>query len=237
MKKVLIIMVVLFLSVWVAAGTFSEYYSRFITANSMQDAQAMKEVIALLQADTSNASLTALYINAVTEYANGAVKDEKEREKFYQQAVDYGKKIIKENKDNWYLSYTLGAAYGRLAQFKGIVSSLFMLGDFDANIKKSIELNPSNYLGYVALGMRYRDVPWPMNDMKKSEENFKKAIEKEPLYVNAYLELGMLYLKINKKELAREMFNKVISMQPHPEWRKQGEEAKKTAEDELKKIK
>jgi len=26
-------------------------------------------------------------------------------------------------------------------------------------------------------------------------------------------------------------------MQPHPEWRKQGEEAKKTAEDELKKIK
>ncbi|HQP59432.1 MAG TPA: tetratricopeptide repeat protein, partial [Petrotogaceae bacterium] len=76
-----------------------------------------------------------------------------------------------------------------------------------------------------------------MNDMKKSEENFKKAIEKEPLYVNAYLELGMLYLKINKKELAREMFNKVISMQPHPEWRKQGEEAKKTAEDELKKIK
>ena len=102
---------------------------------------------------------TALYINAVTEYANWAVKDEKEREKFYQQAVDYGKKIIKENKDNWYLYYTLGAAYGRLAQFKGIVSSLFMLGDFDANIKKSIELNPSNYLGYVALGMRYRDVP------------------------------------------------------------------------------
>ena len=40
MKRVLVIMFVLFLSVWAAAGNFSEYYSKLLLQTSMQDAQA-----------------------------------------------------------------------------------------------------------------------------------------------------------------------------------------------------
>lgn len=236
MKRAIFILLLLFLFSSLFGKSFTEYYTDFKNANSLHDVEKIKTLIDELSKETSDASVLAVYCNALTEYANWGVKEE-EKEKIYSQAVEVGEKAVKLDPNNGYAHYVLGAAIGRLAQFKGIVKSLFMLGDFDKHISKAIELEPTLYTAYIAMGMRYRDVPWPMNNYKKSEYYLKKAAEIETGYVNAYYELGMLYKVWKKYDRAREMFEKVIEMPLHPDWIEQGKQAKIDAKKELDSIK
>jgi len=56
---------------------------------------------------------------------------------------------------------------------------------------------------YIASGMRYRDVPWPFYNYKKSEELLNSALKLTPNYSNIYLELGLLYVKTGDKQKQR----------------------------------
>ncbi|MFN3329007.1 MAG: tetratricopeptide repeat protein, partial [Fervidobacterium pennivorans] len=89
----------------------------------------------------------------------------------------------------------------------------------------------------IASGMRYRDVPWPLYNYKKSEELLNQALKLTPNYPNIYLELGYLYLKIGQKSKAKEMFEKVLNGQAHPWLIKTHESAVKSAKEELSKLK
>ena len=170
---------------------------------------------------------------------------DKEKEKTYEKARQYAEMALKLDPKNGRASYIAGAAIGRLAQYKGIIQSLFMLGDFDRYIETAIKLLDENdgeqrlykTFAYIAVGMRNRDVPWPLYNYKKSEEQLNTAAKLTPNYSNIYLELGYLYLKTGDKTKAKEMFEKVISMGPHPWLVKTHEEAVKTAQEELKKLK
>ncbi|MCX7942578.1 MAG: tetratricopeptide repeat protein, partial [Dictyoglomaceae bacterium] len=164
----------------------------------------------------------------------------REKEKYYEKARSYAEKALQIDPNNGRAWYIAGASIGRLAQYKGIIQSLFMLGDFDKYIGKAIEiLNDPLYKGFalLAMGMRYRDVPWPLYNYDKAEKYMKEALKYVPNYPNIYLELGYLYLKINKKDLAKEMFLKVINSEPHPWLVKTHEESVENAKKELEKIK
>jgi tetratricopeptide (TPR) repeat protein len=236
MKRIIIFVFLIISFVMLYAETFSELYNEFKKINSYHKVQEMKNLLDKLKNYTNDASMLALYCNALTEYANWGVSEDK-KENIYNEAVDVGKKAVELDKNNGYAHYALGAAIGRLAQYKGIVSSLFLLGDFDEHIKKAIKLDPNLYTAYIAMGMRYRDVPWPMNNYKKSEQYLLKAAEIEPGYVNAYYELGVLYKIWKKYDKAKEMFEKVINMPLHPDWIEQGKEAKEDSKKELNNLK
>ncbi|KLO24754.1 tetratricopeptide repeat protein [Marinitoga sp. 1155] len=235
MRKTIIILLFLFLFTNIFAQSFTKLYSEFKVINSYHKIHEMKILLEKLSSYTNDASMLALYCNALTEYANWGVEKNK-KEEIYQKAVEIGKKSVELNPNIGYSHYALGAAIGRLAQYKGIVSSLFMLGDFDTHIKQAIKLDPTLYTAYIALGMRYRDVPWPLNDYKKSEKYLLKAAEIEPGYVNTYYELGILYKIWKKYDKAKQMFEKVIAMPLHPDWIEQGKESKKLSKEELKKL-
>ncbi|MFN3284381.1 MAG: tetratricopeptide repeat protein, partial [Pseudothermotoga sp.] len=178
------------------------------------------------------------------EYGDWGVSKEM-KEKTLEQARKYAEEAVKLDGNNGRAHYIAGASIGRLAQYKGIIQSLFMLGDFDKYINKAISLlNESDEeqrlyktFALIALGMRYRDVPWPLNDYKKSEELLLSAAQLTPNYSNIYLELGSLYAKTGKKDKAREMFQKVIESEPHPLLIGAHQNAIKTAQEELEKIK
>ncbi|GAB6188401.1 tetratricopeptide repeat protein [Marinitoga arctica] len=237
MKKVIVnILLLVFVFSITFGETFIKLYNEFKVINSYHKIEEIKILLNKLETYTDDASILALYCNALTEYANWGIENN-EKEETYEKAVEVGKKAVTIDEKNGYAHYALGAAIGRLAQYKGIVSSLFMLGDFDEHIKKAIQLEPNLYTAYIAMGMRYRDVPWPINNYKKSEEYLLKAAEIEPGYVNAYYELGVLYKIWKKYDKAKEMFEKVISMPLHPDWIEQGKEAKEDAKKELEKLK
>ncbi|SHE48864.1 TPR repeat-containing protein [Marinitoga hydrogenitolerans DSM 16785] len=236
MKKIIIILLLLFVFSIIFGQTFTKLYTEFKIINSYHKTDDMKKLLETLSSYTDDASVLAIYCNALTEYANWGVEKDK-KEQIYEKAVEIGKKAVEMDPNNGYAHYALGAAIGRLAQYKGIVSSLFMLGDFDEHISKAIKLDPKLYTAYIAMGMRYRDVPWPLNNYKKSEEFLLKAAAIEPNYVNAYYELGILYKTWKKYDKAKEMFNKVIKMPLHPDWVEQGKESKELSKKELENLK
>ena len=112
-----------------------------------------------------------------------------------------------------------------------------MLGDFDKHIKKAMELDPTNYLAYIAMGMRYRDTPWPFRSYNRSEYYLKKAIEIEPGYPNAYYELAILYEKMGRMDEAKKLYEKIVSMPPHPDWIAKSKETQAIARKWLEKHK
>jgi tetratricopeptide (TPR) repeat protein len=234
MKK-MITVVFIVVSMLAFSVNFDDLKAQFTEANSERSVDKMEVIIDLTEDNTTDANIMALNAEAMTEIANWGYSDDEIREELYEKAVEKGKAAV-EIDSNSYTNFVTGAAIGRLAQYKGIVSSLFMLGDFDDYISKSIELNPDNFNALVAMGMRYRDTPWPTSSKKKSEQYLKQAIEAEPEYINAYLELGILYKDWGREEEAIEMFKEVLERPVHPDYVVQGREAKIDAEKFLEEL-
>ncbi|SHH15016.1 tetratricopeptide repeat protein [Thermosipho atlanticus] len=244
MKKVIvalmILLAILSFSLNFKSLQFKVVEAKFLTARSFHNAAHMKEVIDVLEENLQeDTDIYTLLAEAYMEYGLWGVEGEK-KEEMYEKALEYAKKAIELDETNGRAYYVAGATIGRLAQFKGIVKSLFMLGDFDNYIDKAIELLDDNFykgLAYLAKGMRYRDVPWPLNNYKKSEAYLLKALDFLPNYPNIHLELGKLYEKWGKKELAIKELNIVLESLPHPLLIKTHEEAKAEAEEILKRLK
>lgn len=219
----------------------------FFEARRDHDVEKILNVIQTIENSSGfekNSRFLTILADAFLEYGLWGVNDDK-KEEIYQKARSYAEDALKLKSNNGRAAYIVGSSIGRLAQYKGIVESLFMLGDFDDYINNAIKLLDENdeeqrlykTFAYIALGMRYRDVPWPLHRYKKSEQYFKEALKLAPNYSNIYLELGYLYLKTNDEEKAKEMFKKVISMEPHPWLIKTHMEAVKSAQEELEKLK
>ncbi|ACR80137.1 MULTISPECIES: tetratricopeptide repeat protein [Kosmotoga] len=233
MKKILL-MGILLMGLMVVAASFDELWERFVEIRSYQDTEAMKTFIEELENDPQtfeDVRILALYADCLREYANWIEGDAKKE--YYEKARKYAEEAIEMDPNYGYSYYVAGAAIGQLAQYEGIVKSLFMLGDFDKYIKKAMELMPDNPFPIIAMAMRYRDTPWPFKDFEKSEELFMKAIRLDPKYVNAYLELAILYDKWKKYDNAARYYRKVVTMPLHPNFIKAGEKSKEEAKEWL----
>ena len=238
MRKILIL--ASFLMLAGITMVFAGYWEDFWKYNSLQNGEKMLQLKDTLESmsDTLNATEMAVLANCYTEYANwGLAKDDPKREEFYTKAMEYARQAVDKDPNNAFAHYVLGSTIGRLAQYKGIIQSLFMLGDFDKHIKKAMELDPTNYLAYIAMGMRYRDTPWPFKNYSKSEYYLKKAIEIEPGYPNAYYELAILYEKMGRMDEAKKLYEKIVSMPPHPDWIAKSKETQAIAREWLEKHK
>lgn len=192
----------------------------FYEARASQNATQMFNLIQTLKNSTSlenDATSLKILADACVEYGLWGAKDD-EKAKYFDDGIKYADMAIKLRPKDAYIYFIKGAAIGRLAQYRGIIQSLFMLRDFDHAINKAIELDPKLYRAYVALAMRYRDTPWPFANFGRSEELFLKAIELDPNYVYAYYELAQLYVKWGKKDKAREIFVKMSKMTPEKEF-------------------
>ncbi len=245
-RLVVLLLVAVFISVvaqdLLQFSSHAEAEKLFVEFRKTRDAEKMKQLIDALEkfeGFENDADLLILAADAIVEYGNwGAPANEKE--KLFEKARKYAEKATSLQPDNGRAWYVAGAAIGRLAQYKGIVQSLFMLGDFDKNINKAIELLQDplyKSFALIASGMRYRDVPWPLYNFKESENRFLEALKYTPNYPNIYLELGLLYVKMRQNQRAIEMFEKVINSEPHPLLIATHEEAVKTAKEELSKLK
>lgn len=244
MKKILTLTLILFVlfafSLNFKSVQFKLVEVKFLEARSFHNVQHMKEVIETLESNLQDdTDIYTLLAESYMEYGLWGASEDK-KEETYTKALEYAKKAIELDKTNGRAYYIAGATIGRLAQYKGIVQSLFMLGDFDDYIDKAIELLDDNFykgLALTAKGMRYRDLPWPLYNYKKSEDFLLKALEVLPNYPNIHLELGKLYEKWGRKELAIKELNIVLDSLPHPLLIKTHEEAKAEAEEILKRLK
>ncbi len=239
-KAVLLVLVLAFsLSIFaVSDDIVASYQERFVRCRDGYDAQGMKKIIEELESmQDKDYRLYTILADALVEYAQWALPKDANKREYYEKAMEYADKAINLKPDYAYAYFVKGAAIGRLAQYVGIIKSLFMVGDFDKSMLKAIELDPKCYRAMVAMGMRYRDLPWPFKSYSKAEKFLLKALEIEPRYINTYLELGILYEMWGKKEKAIEAFKRVLELPPMKGFTSLGLEAKETAKEHLKKLK
>jgi Tfp pilus assembly protein PilF len=87
-------------------------------------------------------------------------------------------------------------------------------GKFEEAIKdlnEVLKLNPSAQSGYLNnIAMCYMG----LKDNNKAKEYFNKSIEKDTKNINAYGGLAELYLKEKNIQKSREMYEKILSINP-----------------------
>ncbi len=234
MRKIsFFLIVIMAFSFFAFASTIAQ---TFYKARASQNATVMVKLIDKLKSMPNidqDATYLGILADACVEYGLWGAPA-KEKAKYFEKGIDYSEKALKIEPKNAYFYFIKGAAIGRLAQYRGIIQSLFMLRDFDHALYTAIKLDPKLYRADVALGMRYRDTPWPFANFGKSEKFFEDAIQIDPHYIYAYYELAQLYLKWHKEKKARGIFKKMISMKPEKEFRVQEEKNIEYAKEWLK---
>jgi tetratricopeptide (TPR) repeat protein len=215
------------------------YYQRFLNARSFKNETEMQKLIHGIENELKTnlydnseiLKLKTLLSEVYFEYAQ-LLQDNKLKEKYYNHALKTAKEIIKDDVENGKAYYVAAMASVALIQFVNIFHKLLLMKDFDSYIDKAIKyMEDSTYKGlsYLAKGVRFMTPPSPFNDLRKSEQNFLEAEEYISDYSGLYLNWGLLYLKMGDKKRAKEMFQKVLRMPPHPLFRKQHEENVKKA--------
>lgn len=145
MKKVLLISTLFFA---VVALGVEEFNALFYEARRDRDAAKMLQLIQTIESRSdlsSNERLLTILADCYLEYGDWGVAKE-QKEKTLEQARKYAEAALKLNSENGRANYIAGAAIGRLAQYKGIIQSLFMLGDFDKLRLKSIRRQPQGFI-------------------------------------------------------------------------------------------
>lgn len=235
MRALLVGAMVVLAGILVVALDYDNIYEEFVEIRSEESLGRMETFIDLLsemEEVYSDPKLLTLLADAHREYANWA-PDDKKRD-HYERARSLAEEAIELDADYGYAHYVAGASIGQLAQFAGIFQSMFMLGDFDDYITEAMELMPDNHFPFLAMAMRYRDTPWPFRNYGRSEELFLKAIERDPEYLNNYIEFAELHIIRKDKDKAADAYFKVLELKIQSEWRAQGEEAKREAEEWLR---
>jgi hypothetical protein len=196
----------------------------------------VQDYLQLAKINPNNSEVMWKTARAYIEYGL-RTKDDNKKVDIFKKAREFGEKATKINKNSAMGHYETAVAIGRLAQYVGILKSLFNLPALDGNFNDAIRLDPKLARAYLGLGMRYRDTPWYVGgSFSKALSYINKAIEIDPNYLNNYLELGTLYEKMGKKKEAISAFEKVISMKSYFPYTYQFTEAKNQAKEELKNL-
>ncbi|OAA31365.1 hypothetical protein AT15_07665 [Kosmotoga arenicorallina S304] len=235
MKKIIVVFLFTVIFVSIFAIDYETLYPQFAEIRSLQKKPDLVRLMSTLEnapETQEDVKLLTLLADCYREYANWATEIDKEQ--YYKKSRETAENAIKLDPNYGYAYYVAGAAIGQLAQYVGIIKSLFMLGDFDKYIDKAMELLPDNHFPFYAKALRYRDTPWPFKDFKKSEELFMKSINLDPSYLDTYYDLAILYDMWGKEDLATEYCQKVLEMPEDEDYVVISKEAKEKAEAWLK---
>ena len=237
--KLVVSLLLITLTIGFALG-LQELDQKYLIAQDKGDPTLLEacvqDYLQLVKVNPNNSEIMWKTARAYIEYGL-RIEDNDKKTDAFNKAREFGEKATKVNKDSAMGHYETAVAIGRLAQYVGILKSLFNLPALDGNFNDAIRLNPKLARAYLGLGMRYRDTPWYVGgNFSKALNYINKAIEIDPDYLNNYLELGTLYEKMGKKKEALSAFEKVVSMKSYFPYTYQFTEAKKQAKQELKSL-
>lgn len=121
-----------------------------------------------------------------------------------------------------------------IGRTKGIVNSLFMLGDLKAGLERVLELNPNHHYARDTLAKVYHQVPGVMGGSdEKAEELLLEVLKRDPKFTSTMVTLGSFYIDEGRNDEARKWLTKVLEMKssessvPNDHWRFNVPDAKK----------
>lgn len=219
----------------VLTGFCKEYEREFFSARSIQDQSKILDLINELESVNER---TVLLAEAYLEYGMWGALDSQKR-LYFEKALSLSRQIILQEPQNGKAYYVAAVSTARLIDYVNVFQKLALLSEFDRYMNKAIELlDDPLYMGLALMGfgIRYMTPPWPLNDLKKAQKLLEDAQRYLPNYSGVYLYLGTLFLKKGEKQKAKEMFNKVISMEPDEMFLKAHEENVEKAKEYINRV-
>jgi tetratricopeptide (TPR) repeat protein len=148
-------------------------------------------------------------------YWIGETSSGNEKLNAFEQGVIIAKEGIKNFPNSVESHFWLGTNLGLVGQEKGIIASLFMVGEIEKHIKKSLELDETYFFGapHRALGwLLHMLPPWPLSfgDNRKALQHLEKAIEFGSNFPLNYLYAGEISFALGKKDLSRKYLQNLI---------------------------
>jgi len=189
--------------------------------------------------DKSNIKHAELLAEVYFELSNRQSTVEKKKS-YCELSLNLAKKIITVDDEDGYGYYFAAMSTATLINYVNVFEKLSLLNEFDGYMTKAIAyLDDRVYKGlaYLGFGIRYMTPPWPLNNLDKAFDYITKAVELVPEYSGGYLQLGYLYEKRGDKDKAKEMFEKVLSMDSPKEFAKAHKENVTLAKEKLSKMK
>ncbi|MBN8555629.1 MAG: hypothetical protein J0L93_09305 [Deltaproteobacteria bacterium] len=124
--------------------------------------------------------------------------------------------------------FSLAIAYGNLALFSSAREKVRLSQNIEANLKKSIELNPQFPFSHLGLGIFYREVSRitflerffanllfgkiPHATLEDAEQNFKSSLELEPNFLFTHYHYGICLEYADKTDEAIAEYQKVVDL-------------------------
>lgn len=168
--------------------------------------------------------LARTYNDLGEEYYEYRMKDSSEA--MIKKALVISEKMKLEFPDSAATYAYLAMSYGNQAMYEGGKERIKLARKIEENAKKSLGLDPDQYLPYVILGIYYRqiaDLSWfermfantffgdvPEGSFEQSIQMFKKALDIKPNTIVASFQLSLTYKAMGEKEKERDVLRKLI---------------------------
>jgi tetratricopeptide (TPR) repeat protein len=200
-----------------------DYYNEFDNKSAIQN------YLNAYKIDSTNYNvlfrLARTYNDLGEEYHNYREKDSSEI--MINRAIEFSTRMMNYFPDSAATYAYLAMSYGNLALFKGGNEKIKLAYKIEENAKKSLQINPDQYLAYVILGIYNRQIAklsWfermfantfygnvPEGSFEESVRMLKKALEVNPNTIVATFQLALTYKamkdKKNETELLKKLFN------------------------------
>ena len=213
-----------------------ELYAKRINPENVQ-----KAINLLKQAATENPKNSgALWRLARLYWVLGdraAVK--KEKIDYFTQGQEYARQATEANPNELLGHYWLASLIGSLGDAKGILQSLFMVKPMKNELDFCIKLDPKFAGAHDVLAQLYWLAPGPplsIGNKKLALEEIKLAVAYNPSSIEFQLHLGQIARDNKDFTMAREAFQKALTLPDDPEDLEASKKFKATATEELKKL-
>ncbi len=140
---------------------------------------------------------------------------EKLQETEYQKCIEYADAAIARYPEAGTAYFMKALCIGKRGELNGVWSSLKMLDDFESNMKKAVEFNPSLDGGgpYRALGRFYFQLPRLLGgSLKNAIQYLEKAMTYDPENWENLLFLGEAYLEDDRYQKAHTLLARFMKV-------------------------
>jgi tetratricopeptide (TPR) repeat protein len=200
-----------------------QYYSEYNNKSALE-----KYLLAYNLSSDSYAVLFRLartYNDLGEEYYE--YRDRENSKAMVTKALEFSKLLVKKFPDSSASYAYLAMSYGNVALYEGGKQKIKLAHKIEDNAKKSLQMNPDQYLSYVILGIYNRqiaDLSWferlfantffgdvPEGSFQESIKMFNKALAIDPKTIVATFQLSLTYKAMGEKEKEAELLKKMLT--------------------------
>lgn len=108
--------------------------------------------------------------------------------------------------------YVASACLGRWGEQRGVMNSLFVVGDVLGGFEKALEIEPNHLEAQLAMGKADEALPYIAGgSTDRAEKRFRGVVQRKPNFTRAMMDLAELLEREDREQEARTWAKKVLA--------------------------